>query len=95
MKVLSLKNVEDMKHDPIPFEGEWYQAFGRPERSGSWIIYGKSGQGKTHFALLMAREFDRMGFRTMFIPLEMGYCERLSGRNPGRPNTKRYQQNYI
>ena len=21
MKVLSLKNVEDMKHDPIPFEG--------------------------------------------------------------------------
>lgn len=75
MKVLSLKNVEDMKHDPIPFEGEWYQAFGRPERSGIWIIYGKSGQGKTHFSLLMAREFDRMGFRTMFIPLEMGYSK--------------------
>lgn len=72
MKILSIKNVEDAKFQYIPFEGEWFQAFGRPERSGCWIIYGKSGQGKTHFALMLARELERLGMRVLFISLEMG-----------------------
>ena len=42
MKILSVKNIEDAKFQYIPFDGEWYQAFGRPERSGCWIVYGKS-----------------------------------------------------
>lgn len=75
MKILSVKNVEDTRHDVIPFDGEWYQAFGTPERSGCWIIYGKSGQGKSRFALLLARKFDQMGFRVLFLSLEMGYCK--------------------
>lgn len=46
MKVWSQKNLEDIRHEYIDFDGEWYLAFGRPEKSGCWIIYGKSGQGK-------------------------------------------------
>ncbi len=72
MKILSVKNIEDAKFRYIPFDGEWYQAFGKPERSGCWIIYGKSGQGKTHFALQLARKLDELGMRVLFISLEMG-----------------------
>lgn len=72
MKILSIKNIEDSRFKYIPFDGEWYQAFGHPERSGCWIIYGKSGSGKTQFALLLARKLDELGMRVLFISLEMG-----------------------
>ena len=72
MKVWSLKNLEDIRHEYIDFDGEWYQAFGRPEKSGCWIIYGKSGQGKSSFALQLARKLDEMGMRVLYLTLEMG-----------------------
>lgn len=76
MKILSIKNIEDARFRFIPFDGEWYQAFGTPERSGCWMIYGKSGQGKTGFALQLARKFDEMGMRVLYISLEMGALHR-------------------
>lgn len=72
MKIWSLKNLEDIRHEYIDFDGEWYQAFGRPEKSGCWIIYGKSGQGKSSFALQLARKLDEMGMRVLYLTLEMG-----------------------
>lgn len=67
MKVWSQKNLEDIRHEYIDFDGEWYLAFGRPEKSGCWIIYGKSGQGKSSFALQLARKFDEMGLRVLIF----------------------------
>lgn len=74
MKVLSIGNIESIQHEYINFTGEWAEAFGTPERSGCWIIYGKSGQGKSSFALQLARELDRLGMRVLFLTLEMGTC---------------------
>lgn len=74
MKVLSINNIENIQHEYIPFTGDWYEAFGHPERSGCWIIYGKSGQGKSSFSLQLAREMDAMGLRVLFLTLEMGTC---------------------
>ena len=56
MKVWSLKNLEERRHEYLPFDGEWEQAFGHPEKSGCWIVYGHSGQGKTSFVLQLARK---------------------------------------
>ena len=75
MKIWSLKNLEEIRHEYIDFDGEWYQAFGRPEKSGCWIIYGKSGQGKSSFALQLARKLDEMGMRVLYLTLEMGGCK--------------------
>lgn len=47
-------------------------AFGKRQKSGAWIVYGKSGQGKTSFTFQLAREFDRIGYKVLFISLEMG-----------------------
>lgn len=74
MRALSIANIEDKKYDYIPFEGEFAEAFGHRERGGIWIIYGKSGMGKTRFTLDLAREFDRIGFNVLFATLEMGIC---------------------
>ena len=74
MRALSIANIEDKKYDYIPFEGRFLEAFGHRERGGIWIIYGKSGMGKTRFTLDLAREFDRMGFSVLFATLEMGIC---------------------
>ena len=44
----------------------------RGRNPGAWIVYGKSGQGKTSFTFQLAREFDRIGYKVLFISLEMG-----------------------
>jgi len=39
----------------LPFEGEWFLSFGEPELTGTWLIWGNSGNGKTRFALQLAK----------------------------------------
>lgn len=48
-----------MKFDELPFEGEWRNLVGLPELTGSWLIWGASGNGKTRFALQLCKEFAR------------------------------------
>lgn len=46
-------------------------AFGEPEDRGTWIIWGNSGNGKTTFALLLAKALARHG-RVLYDSLEEG-----------------------
>ena len=41
-----VRELLSMKFDTLPFEGEWYDAFGTPESRGVWIVWGKSGSGE-------------------------------------------------
>ena len=66
MKVWSQKNLEDIRHEYIDFDGEWYLAFGRTDLSCCWFIFGESGRGKSSFALQLARKFDEMGLRVLY-----------------------------
>lgn len=72
MRWLSLRNVDDKKNVVVPFKGEWYELMRTPDQSGCWIIYGKSGQGKTSFMMQLARELDEMKYRVVIISLEEG-----------------------
>lgn len=72
MRALSIGNVEDTKYEVIPFEGAWLDAFDQPEKKGCWFIYGKSGHGKTRFSMALAKQFDEMGFKVLYIALEEG-----------------------
>ena len=43
------KSVSELlatKVETFPFKGEWYDAFGEPERKGVWLVWGNSGNGK-------------------------------------------------
>ena len=45
----------------IPFEGVWRDAFGEPGRTGVWLIWGESANGKSSFAMQLARELTKHG----------------------------------
>ena len=68
MRALTVKEILNKKRQTFPFEGEWADAFGQPERTGVWFIWGRSGNGKTSFVLQLIRElckWDRVAFDSM------------------------------
>ena len=46
-KALTAGEVLRQKKNTFPFEGSWKDAFGEPERTGIWFIWGNSGNGKS------------------------------------------------
>lgn len=46
-----------LNYEPVtlPFEGAWRDLIGLPELSGCWIIYGEPANGKTSFAMQLAK----------------------------------------
>ena len=63
-----MKEVLSKKRQTFPFDGKWAEAFGRPERTGVWFIWGRSGNGKTSFVLQLIRElckYDRIAFDSL------------------------------
>ena len=63
----------------LEFTGEWLDAIGCPEPSGSWLIWGNSGNGKTRFALQLAKYLCTLGRKVAYDSLEEGVS--LSLRN--------------
>ena len=55
----------------MSFTGKWLESFGEPPTSGSWIIFGTSGSGKTSFALKLAKYLTRFD-RVLYWTLEQG-----------------------
>lgn len=51
----SCTDILTKKYNTIDFEGAWRDLCGTPELSGCWIIYGESGNGKTSFAMQLAK----------------------------------------
>lgn len=60
------KSVSELlatKVETFPFKGEWYDAFGEPERKGVWLVWGNSGNGKTTFVVQLCKylcQFERV-----------------------------------
>ncbi len=71
-RALSNKNVCDARFETAEFTGAWLDSFGRPELRGAWIIYGESGCGKTHFALMLMKYLARFVNRVAYDTLEQG-----------------------
>jgi hypothetical protein len=70
-RALSVQEVLSMKKAVFPFEGKWAEAFGAPERTGVWFIWGNSGNGKTSFAMQLCKELCKYG-RVAYDSLEEG-----------------------
>ena len=54
-RAMSVTDMLRMKKETYPFEGDWADAFGAPERGGVWFIWGRSGSGKTSFTIIGVR----------------------------------------
>lgn len=52
----------------LPFSGEWLESFGKPELTGSWLIWGNSSNGKTRFAMQLCKylaQFVRVAYNSL------------------------------
>ena len=54
-RAMSLQNCLDYQEKPMGFSGVWRKVLGDPECTGSWTIYGLSGNGKTRFTLQLVK----------------------------------------
>lgn len=70
-KALSVTDICRKSYDTLPFEGAWLDAFGCPERVGTWLVWGGSGSGKSTFAVQLCRELSRFG-KVLYDSLEEG-----------------------
>lgn len=54
-RALSVNDLLRKKYDLFHFDHEWAEAFGHPEKTGVWLIWGNSGNGKTSFTLQLMK----------------------------------------
>ena len=55
-RALTVKEVLKQRKRTFAFKGKWKEAFGEPERSGVWFIWGKSGNGKSSFVMQLCKQ---------------------------------------
>ena len=60
-RAYSPKEVLNMKIPRYEFTGPWLASIGRPARSGVWIVWGASGNGKSSFAMQLAKYLCSFG----------------------------------
>jgi molybdopterin-guanine dinucleotide biosynthesis protein len=78
-KSLTVHNLLKKNYQLFDFEGKWFEAFGKPERRGVWIIWGPSGNGKTSFVVQLIKELSQFA-RVDFISLEEGTSKTLQDK---------------
>lgn len=70
-RAVSVDELIKKKFTELPLEGKWKDLIGSPERSGSWIIWGLSGHGKTTFNMQLAKYLTKFG-KVEYNTLEEG-----------------------
>lgn len=67
-RALNIRDIQAYKPTVLDFSGEWYDAVGCPELTGSWILWGNSSNGKTSLALQIAKymsQFARVDYNSL------------------------------
>lgn len=75
-KALSISNVLNAKFHTLDVEGEWFSAIGQPELTGSWMVYGAPKNGKTTFAMMLAKYLSRFA-RVAYDSIEEGLSKSI------------------
>ena len=70
-RALTIRDIRAYKPNTLEFEGRWLAAIGKPELTGSWLIWGCSSNGKTRFALELAKYLSKF-VRVAYDSLEEG-----------------------
>lgn len=70
-KAISIEELYRKKFIEIPLTGRFRELIGYPEASGTWIIKGDSGNGKTTFVLQLIKELTKY-YKVAYNSLEEG-----------------------
>lgn len=71
MKILSARNLLDMKHQCFEFTGKWAALFGTPPKNGVWSVEGGEKHGKTSFVLSLAKYLSNFE-KVLYVSAEEG-----------------------
>lgn len=66
-RAITMKQLYNKKRKVISLNNEFEALIGKPELKGSWIIWGDSGNGKTSFAIQLAKhltEFAKVAYNS-------------------------------
>lgn len=75
-RAYSVSNVLSSRFRLLPFDGKWLDAVGSPELTGTWMIYGAPKNGKTSFAMMLARYLAKFG-RVAYNTVEEGLSQTI------------------
>ena len=70
-RAYSPKDVAQIKHKVLPFEGIWKEVFGEPEQGDTWFISGASASGKSSFVMQLCKMLCGLG-NVLYVSLEEG-----------------------
>lgn len=70
-RAYSPTEIVQMKIPSFDFTGAWLASLGRPAKTGTWIIWGASGNGKTSFVMQLAKYLCRFD-KVIYDSLEEG-----------------------
>lgn len=85
----SVEDIERSKFKELDFDGEWLREIGKPEMTGSWIIMGPPKNGKSTFAMMVAKYMTKFS-RVYYNSIEEGRSKtiQLTQRRVGMKGTK-------
>ncbi len=66
---ISIDNLLKKRYKIGELSGQWLASLGEPELSGVWIIWGHSGNGKTSFAMQLAKMLTQFG-KVAYVSME-------------------------
>jgi hypothetical protein len=75
-RAVSVSELLNTSFKVMDFSPEWEEYFGRPERSGCWLVWGPPHNGKTGFLLKLAKFLTNFGV-VAYNSLEEGVSESL------------------
>lgn len=70
-RAVSVEELSRRKFKVLHLEGSFKDLIGIPERSGSWFVFGKTGNGKTTFNMQLAKHLTTFG-KVEYNTLEEG-----------------------
>lgn len=70
-RAVSVDEMLKKKFKILELVGEWLEMLGKPEANGTWIIWGKSGSGKSVLSMLVAKMLTEFG-KVAYDALEEG-----------------------
>ncbi|MDR1907302.1 MAG: AAA family ATPase [Holosporales bacterium] len=90
-RLTTFKEASTAKDKVFNFDGLWADAFGTPQRTGVWFIYGNSGHGKTTFVMQLIVKLTQYS-RVLFVSYEEGLTSaslQETARRTGLTNVKK------
>lgn len=74
MKSISVKQALSIVFKQFEFKGLWQEAFGQPETTGFWYLGGAEKNGKTTFAMMLAKYLTGFG-KVLYVSAEEGFSK--------------------